>query len=129
MGVEVRGEECVEGEYCAGAVSLGHFVEQLAGVTVHAGFAIESDKAGGEPFVGDIGVLLLVVQDVADAAEALRGGQAANGVLVDAGLGAEAVQFGGLLELVDEAREVRFLVEVLRDCLDAGCGGRLRRGA
>jgi len=66
----------------------------------HAGFAIKGYEARRETLVGNVGVLLLVFEDVADPAEALGASEAPHCVLVDAGFFAEAVDVGSFLELL-----------------------------
>lgn len=56
-------------------------------------------------------VLLLVFEDFFDPAEFFGGGEAADGGVVNGGLGAEAGVVGGRLEFVDEGAEVALLVE------------------
>lgn len=51
--------------------------------------------------------------DVTDPSEAFSSGEAADGVLVDAGFCTEAVDVRSFLELVNECLEVLFFVEVL----------------
>ncbi|MED6128173.1 hypothetical protein PIB30_095061 [Stylosanthes scabra] len=108
QGVEVRGEEGIGGETGASAVSMGHFVEHLAGMAVHVGFPIWCDDAGAEALLVDLRVLLLVVEDVVDTTEPLGGGEVANNIFVYAGVGAESFKVRGLLELLHEEHDVRF---------------------
>lgn len=77
----------------------------------HARPTVQADDPHREPFLGDVPVLLLLLEDLLDHVEAPGGGEAADGVLVRADLGAEVVEGRRLLELRDQALQAALLVE------------------
>lgn len=71
----------------------------------HARFSIERNETDSESFVGDIFVLLLVVEDVFDVGVKFGGGKAADGGFIVVVAVAKAVGFGGFLEFIDNELE------------------------
>lgn len=89
----------------------------------HARFTIQCHEPSGEAFFGDIFVLLLVFEDLFDQFEAFSPTKAANRVFINASSSAEPFELGGLLELLDEAFEAAFFVEIFGNGFDVSCCG------
>lgn len=81
------------------------------GLFVHASFAIKRHEADYEAFLGDLFVLLLVLEDVIDQRELFCRREAENSVEVSSSIMfAESAGFRRFLESVDEFFELGYLI-------------------
>lgn len=81
------------------------------GLFVHARFPIKRHEADYEAFLGDLFVLLLVLEDVIDQRELFCRREAENSVEVSSSIiVAEFAGFRRFLESVDEILELGYLV-------------------